>query len=56
MEFTLSSGAVLLLVILILIAKPNFFNFGKVTNNYYSTEPEQIPEKEKKKLKDVSDK
>lgn len=54
MEITVTLGTILLLIILVTISKPNFFNFGTVINNY-GKEPEQISGEEKKELKDVSD-
>jgi hypothetical protein len=57
MEISLTPGAILLLIILVKVAKPNFFNFGTViNNNYHGKEPEQVSEpEEKKKLKAGSD-
>jgi hypothetical protein len=49
MEITI--GMILLLIVLVKVAKPNFFNFGTVINNYNEKEVEQIAENKKKRLK-----
>ncbi len=50
MEVTLPIGTIIFILILLNFAKPNFFNFGTVINNYHEKDTEQLQGKEQKKL------